>query len=168
MGVLEVPVPVLRGQEVSACFVHRVCGAPTHCPARLGSPNTLPLARPCARPRLASAPPLPTQPHHKKQTPTPLRTPPPHSSQVTLHAHTARESGHISGLVSLLNSKSGEVTRAKPRCVLKGQTAVVEVTPARPLCLEDYSDLRALGRVAMRDGGRTVAVGIVTAVTPVE
>lgn len=88
--------------------------------------------------------------------------------QVTLHAHTARESGHISGLVSLLNSKSGEVIRTKPRCLLKGQTAVVEVTPSRPICLEDYSDYRALGRVALREGGRTVAVGIITALTGYE
>ncbi len=87
--------------------------------------------------------------------------------QVTLHAHTARESGHISALVSLLNSKTGEVVRAKPRCLLKGQTAVIEITPARPLCLEEYSDYRALGRVALREGGRTLAVGIVTSVTPV-
>ena len=141
-----------------------------------------------------------------------------------------RETGHISGLLSLLNAKSGEVQRARPRCLLKGQSAVVEVTPARPVCVEDYSDyrvsgeaaegllfivfcrfkscslgamacnacsvcraarqdhrswtraactgapllrpqqqpsrcpapLQALGRVALRDGGRTVAVGIIT------
>ncbi|EFN56452.1 hypothetical protein CHLNCDRAFT_35207 [Chlorella variabilis] len=88
--------------------------------------------------------------------------------QVTIHAHTARESGHISGLVSLLNGKTGEVQRARPRCLLKGQSAVVEVTPARPLCLECYSDYRALGRVALRDGGRTIAVGVVTGCTPRE
>ena len=92
----------------------------------------------------------------------------PHCLQVTLHAHTARESGHISALVSLLNSKTGEVVRAKPRCLLKGQTAVIEITPARPICLEEYSDYRALGRVALREGGRTLAVGIVTSVTPVD
>ncbi|PSC70924.1 HBS1 isoform X1 isoform B [Micractinium conductrix] len=82
--------------------------------------------------------------------------------QVTIHAHTARESGHVSALLSLLNSKTGEVQRAKPRCLLKGQSAVVEVTPARPLCLEEYSAYKALGRVALRDGGRTIAVGIIT------
>lgn len=75
----------------------------------------------------------------------------------------ARESGHVSALLSLLNAKTGEVQRARPRCLLKGQSAVVEVTPARPLCLEEYSAYRALGRVALRDGGRTIAVGIVTA-----
>lgn len=32
----------------------------------------------------------------------------------------------------------------------------------RPLPLEVFADLKALGRVALREGGRTVAVGIVT------
>ena len=42
------------------------------------------------------------------------------------------------------------------------QTALVEITPVRPLPLEVFSDLKALGRVALREGGKTVAVGIVT------
>jgi elongation factor 1 alpha-like protein len=42
------------------------------------------------------------------------------------------------------------------------QTAMIEVTPVRPLPLEVFTDLKALGRVALREGGRTVAVGIVT------
>lgn len=58
----------------------------------------------------------------------------------------ARETGHISGLVSLLNAKTGEVQRLRPRCLLKGQSAVVEVTPARPICVEDYADYRVSGR----------------------
>jgi translation elongation factor EF-1alpha len=137
---------------VAAC----VCGLPRH-------------SRPvCTCPRLL---PAPTSLPSNQSISIHLFTPTKHVPsivQVTLHAHTARESGHISGLVSLLNAKTGEVLRSKPRCLLKGQTAVVEVTPARPLCLEDFADMRALGRVALRDGGRTVAVGIVTGVTPVE
>ncbi|KAK9830139.1 hypothetical protein WJX72_009959 [[Myrmecia] bisecta] len=82
--------------------------------------------------------------------------------QVTLHAHSARETGQISHLLAALNPKTGEVTKSKPRALLKGQTALVEITPARSMCLEEYSDYRALGRIALRDGGRTVAVGIVT------
>ena len=39
---------------------------------------------------------------------------------------------------------------------------MVEVTSARSLVLEEYSDFKALGRVALRDGGRTLAVGVVT------
>jgi hypothetical protein len=44
------------------------------------------------------------------------------------------------------------------------QTSLVEVTLARPLALEEFSDYKALGRLALRESGRTVAVGIVTRV----
>lgn len=81
--------------------------------------------------------------------------------QVSIHVHTAQESGQISQLISVLNPKTGEVTRARPRAIVKGQTAVVEITVARPVCVEQYTDYRALGRIALRDGGHTIAVGII-------
>ena len=36
-------------------------------------------------------------------------------SQVTLHAHTAREEGHISALICTLDPKTGATAKAKPR-----------------------------------------------------
>ena len=36
----------------------------------------------------------------------------------TLHAHVAREVGHISALLSILSPRSGEITKLKPRCVI--------------------------------------------------
>jgi elongation factor 1 alpha-like protein len=84
--------------------------------------------------------------------------------QVTIHVHAARENGTVTRLLSLLDAKTGEVSRRRPRCLLKGQTAVIEIVPGRPIPLETYAQCRALGRVALRDGGRTLAVGIVTAV----
>lgn len=63
-----------------------------------------------------------------------------------------------------MHPKTGEVTKARPRALIKGQTAVVVVTPVRAMCLEQYSDYKALGRIALREGGRTLAVGIVTAI----
>ncbi|KAG2439867.1 hypothetical protein HYH02_010497 [Chlamydomonas schloesseri] len=81
---------------------------------------------------------------------------------VTLHAHVAREEGHISALVALLDPRSGEVLKARPRCLTRGQSALVEVTSSRGLVLEEYGHYRSLGRVALREGGRTLAVGVVT------
>ncbi|BDA43503.1 HBS1-like protein [Coccomyxa sp. Obi] len=81
--------------------------------------------------------------------------------QVSIHVHTAQESGQISRLISVLNPKTGEVTKARPRAIVKGQTAVVEISVARPMCVEQYTDYRALGRIALRDGGHTIAVGII-------
>ena len=83
--------------------------------------------------------------------------------QVTIHVHTAQEAGHISRLVSTLDAKTGEVVRQRPRAVMKGQTAILEVTLARPMCVELYADFRALGRIVLRDSGQTIAVGIITA-----
>lgn len=82
--------------------------------------------------------------------------------QVTLHAHASQETGHLSQLVSLLDSKTFEVSKSKPRCLLKGQSAIVEITLSRTICLENYKSYRALGRIALRDSGRTIAVGTVT------
>lgn len=36
------------------------------------------------------------------------------------------------------------------------------MTCPRGLCLEEYADLKALGRVVLRDASRTLAVGVVT------
>lgn len=83
-------------------------------------------------------------------------------TSLVLHAHSAKQPVRISELVSLLDPKSGQVARAKPRVVTKNQSAVVELVSERAICLEAYTDYRALGRIALRDGGRTVAVGIVT------
>ena len=76
--------------------------------------------------------------------------------------HAATEAAQISRLISVLNPKTGEVLKARPRALTKGQTAVLEVTLNRQLCLELYTGYRALGRIAIRDGGRTIAVGVVT------
>ena len=82
-----------------------------------------------------------------------------------MHVHAAHEAGHVSRLIALLDAKTGEVRRARPRALARGATALVEVELARPLCLETYADCRPLGRVALRDGGHTLAVGVVTALS---
>ena len=75
----------------------------------------------------------------------------------------AREEGHVSHLVATLYPKgNNEVLKAKPRCLLKGQTALIEVACARSMVLEAFSSFKALGRIALREGGKTIAVGIVT------
>lgn len=81
---------------------------------------------------------------------------------VTVHMHATRDSGHINRLVSVLDGETGEVVKERPRCLVKGQTAVVEVATSKQIPFELYGDVKALGRVALRDGGKTLAVGIVT------
>lgn len=44
------------------------------------------------------------------------------------------------------------------------RAAMVKMTPLRPFCVEAFSDYPALGRIVVRDLGRTVAVGSVKSV----
>ena len=84
--------------------------------------------------------------------------------QVTIHAHAAMENGHISQLVATVDPKTGESSKKKPRVLTKNQSAIIEVTVLRAICLEQYSDCRALGRIILREGGQTLAVGVVTSI----
>ena len=54
--------------------------------------------------------------------------------------------------------------KQRPRCVGSKQMALVQIELDRPMCLERYSDYRALGHVVLRDASATVAVGIITSV----
>lgn len=83
--------------------------------------------------------------------------------QVSLQTHALRQSARIRRLVSVLDGKSGGIAKAHPRRLIKGQTAMIECETERGICLESYSTLRALGRVTLRESGRTIAVGIVSA-----
>lgn len=89
-----------------------------------------------------------------------------HGQNVTLHAHTASDTGIISRIVSLIDEDTGKVTRERPRCLLKGQAAIVEIIPSHPMALATFQDCKALARVALRDAGRTLAVGRITHICP--
>jgi elongation factor 1 alpha-like protein len=80
---------------------------------------------------------------------------------VTCHLGAAREPATITSLVEELDARTGDVKRARPRCLPRGTAGVVEVTLGRPMAAERYDDCQALGRVALREGGATLALGVV-------
>jgi len=82
-----------------------------------------------------------------------------HGQNVTLHAHATRGTGVITKILSLIDEHTDEVKKERPRCLLKGQAAIVEIKPSLPMPLEAFEDCKSLARVALRDGGRTLAVG---------
>jgi elongation factor 1 alpha-like protein len=85
---------------------------------------------------------------------------------VTLHVGAGREPARVGALLTQLDPVSGDVVRQRPRCLAKGHHGIIELIPERPMVAERYADCRALGRVALREGGRTLAVGVVTEVWP--
>ncbi|CAN1341431.1 HBS1-like protein [Linum perenne] len=83
-------------------------------------------------------------------------------SQLEFHIHHAQEAGRVAKIVSLLDPKTGKETKRSPRCLLSKQSAVIEVVLNGAVCVEEFSNSRALGRAFLRASGRTIAVGIVT------
>lgn len=82
--------------------------------------------------------------------------------QVELHLCGMCEAASISKLVELKSARAGDERKKRPRRLQKGDLAVIEVTVARPICIELASDVKFLGRFALRCHGRTVAAGLVT------
>lgn len=89
-------------------------------------------------------------------------------SQVVVHCHHAKEPAKITNLVSLLDQKGEIIPNRKPRVILANQRAIIEIQPERGICAEEYARYKALGRVTLRDAGKTLAVGIVMRIVDYE
>ncbi|KAA8494727.1 HBS1-like protein [Porphyridium purpureum] len=84
-----------------------------------------------------------------------------------LHVGAMEEAGAIVKLVELVHGKKDHKSadnsaKARPRFLSKSQSAIIHFETVRPVPLETYTTLRALGRFLLRDHGRTIAAGIVT------
>uniref|UniRef100_A0A0B8RUJ0 HBS1-like protein n=1 Tax=Philothamnus irregularis TaxID=1899461 RepID=A0A0B8RUJ0_9SAUR len=80
---------------------------------------------------------------------------------VLLHFQTVSEPATIRKLLSVLHKSTGEVAKKKPKCLTKGQNALIELQTQRPIALELYKDFKELGRFMLRYGGSTIAAGVV-------
>ncbi|CAI8618747.1 unnamed protein product [Vicia faba] len=83
-------------------------------------------------------------------------------AQLEFHIHHAKEPARVSRILSILDPKTGKVTKKSPRCLTSKQSAVIEVILNEPVCVVEFSRCKALGRVSLRSLGRTIAVGLVT------
>lgn len=81
-------------------------------------------------------------------------------SQATFHMHQLDIPCNFSDLVRTLN-KDGTSARERPRALTSANApaAIVDLTLLAPVCMEAFSDCRALGRFALRRGGESIAVG---------
>lgn len=82
-----------------------------------------------------------------------------------LHAHTAQVAATITEIVAKIDPRTGQPTEEKPKTIKTGDSAIVKITPLRPVVLETFKEFAELGRFALRDMGSTVAAGIVREVT---
>ena len=82
-----------------------------------------------------------------------------------LHAHTAQVAATITEIIAKIDPRTGQPTEEKPKTIKTGDSAIVKITPLRPVVLETFKEFPELGRFALRDMGSTVAAGIVREVT---
>jgi elongation factor 1-alpha len=85
-----------------------------------------------------------------------------------LDCHTAHIACKFSTLKEKIDRRSGKKLEDNPQHVKSGDSAIVEMVPQKPMCVEAFTDYAPLGRFAVRDMRQTVAVGVIKAVTKKE
>merc|ERR1712180_119313 len=81
--------------------------------------------------------------------------------QPVLDCHTAHVACKFEALEQKIDRRSGKMLEENPKCVKSGDSALVNMVPSKPMCVEAFNDYQPLGRFAVRDMRQTVAVGII-------
>ncbi|MEM1805011.1 MAG: translation elongation factor EF-1 subunit alpha [Nanopusillaceae archaeon] len=78
-----------------------------------------------------------------------------------LHIHTASVPAKIVEIVAKIDPRTGQEIEKNPQFLKTGDAAIVRIVPLKPLAAERYQDFpnTSLGRFAIRDMGKTIAVG---------
>jgi elongation factor 1-alpha len=78
-----------------------------------------------------------------------------------LDCHTAHVACRFDKLLVKINKRNGQKIEDNPKFVKSGEACIVEMKPSKPMCVEAFSVYAPLGRFAVRDMRRTVAVGVI-------
>jgi elongation factor 1 alpha-like protein len=81
-----------------------------------------------------------------------------------LHIGSMSEQVVVKKLISQLHRGTGEVVKARPRCLTKNVNGMIELEPSKPICVEEFKDVKELGRFTLRSAGVTIAAGVITKV----
>jgi len=81
------------------------------------------------------------------------------------HLHTAEEEVTVVDLLTIEDRKTGEVKK-RPRFARQGNVITCRMRTAREVCCEAFKDVPQLGRLTLRDEGKTIAIGKILAVLP--
>merc|ERR1712224_171684 len=78
-----------------------------------------------------------------------------------LDCHTAHIACRFNKLLVLIDKRNGRKLEDNPKFVKSGQACIVEMKPSKPMCVGAFSVYAPLGRFAVRDMRKTVAVGVI-------
>jgi len=78
--------------------------------------------------------------------------------------HTSHIACKFEKLLQKVDRRTGKETEAEPKEIKNQEAAIVLMIPQKPMVVETFSEYPPLGRFAVRDMKRTVAVGVIKAV----
>ena len=78
-----------------------------------------------------------------------------------LDCHTAHIACKFTEIQAKIDRRTGKAIEEEPKCVKNGDSALIILTPTKPMCVESFAEYPPLGRFAVRDMKQTVAVGVV-------
>jgi len=81
-----------------------------------------------------------------------------------LDCHTAHTACKFEEIQSKIDKRTGNVLESNPKSIRTGDSALVKMVPTKALCIESFSEYPPLGRFAVRDMKKTIAVGVVKSV----
>jgi len=82
--------------------------------------------------------------------------------------HTAHIACKFTELKEKIDRRTGKSSGEAPQFIKSGDSAIVLMTPSKPMCVEPFAKYAPLGRFAVRDMRATVAVGVVKETTKKE
>lgn len=85
-----------------------------------------------------------------------------------LDCHTAHIACRFKEITSKCDRRSGKVLEENPKSVKNGESCIVNMYPTKPMVVESFQTYPPLGRFAVRDMRKTVAVGVIKDVTKKE
>jgi len=79
--------------------------------------------------------------------------------------HTAHIACKFEKLLYTINKRNGQKLEDEPKFLKSGMAAIITLTPSKPMVVEPFTLYAPLGRFAVRDMRKTVAVGVIKRVT---
>jgi len=78
-----------------------------------------------------------------------------------LDCHTSHVACKFQEIVSKIDRRTGIELEKDPKFLKTGDSAIIKIVPSKPMCVETFAEYPSLGRFAVRDMRRNVAVGII-------
>ena len=69
------------------------------------------------------------------------------------------EPGRISKLLCIHDKNTGDVIQKNPRFIHKQSICSLEIALEKSLCIETFDSIKELGRITLRVGTETIAIG---------